>query len=215
MAKYESLELEARESEAKRLNDLFTQLITHGKEKVKMATQIYDLVERHIRRLDDDLIKFEEEQMTGPRFMPGKHEYKHVAEKSQGRPRRPDTTPKSATIINLERKNEDIFGEVDEYKDASPMKGTPTSSSGRTRRANQIKPPPIRREIQPPPPPSDIQDDSVEPDPEPEVDDADADGDGNEPTYCICDRVSFGEMIGIFKLIQHAIMMIVQGNGSM
>ena len=94
LSTYETLDPAERESEAKKLNDLFTTLIQHGKEKVKMATSIYDLVERHIRRLDEDLVKFEEEQMTGPRFIP-KHDYSKFEKLQPTRSTRRDSTPKS------------------------------------------------------------------------------------------------------------------------
>jgi hypothetical protein len=45
----------------------FKTLIGDGQEKVKLAAAAYDVVEKHIRRLDEDLVKFEEEQMTGPK----------------------------------------------------------------------------------------------------------------------------------------------------
>ncbi|ORX65698.1 hypothetical protein DL89DRAFT_325526 [Linderina pennispora] len=45
---------------------LFTSVLKHGEEKVALATQTYDLVDKHIRKLDDDLTKFEERQLTMP-----------------------------------------------------------------------------------------------------------------------------------------------------
>lgn len=47
------------------LTAAYKELINDGHGKVALATEMFDVVERHIRRLDDDLIKFEEEQMTG------------------------------------------------------------------------------------------------------------------------------------------------------
>ena len=34
-----------------------------------MAIRMYDMVDKHIQRLDDDLAKFEEEQLTGPKLV--------------------------------------------------------------------------------------------------------------------------------------------------
>jgi hypothetical protein len=76
------------------LTKLFKEYLKHGEEKVALSIQTYDMVsgfwrgwqicqrslarltrttsdrkvDRHIRRLDDDLAKYEEEQMTGPRI---------------------------------------------------------------------------------------------------------------------------------------------------
>ncbi|KAJ1954833.1 hypothetical protein GGI12_005704, partial [Dipsacomyces acuminosporus] len=49
---------------------LFTTVLKHGEEKVALATQTYDLVDKHIRKLDDDLNKFEERQLTMPTRIP-------------------------------------------------------------------------------------------------------------------------------------------------
>jgi hypothetical protein len=58
-------------------------------------------VERHIRRLDADLAKFEEEQMTGPKVV-SKVEYKYIVNEnpapSTTRPRRTGDTPKSMLL---------------------------------------------------------------------------------------------------------------------
>ncbi|KAJ1669266.1 hypothetical protein GGF38_002387, partial [Coemansia sp. RSA 25] len=45
---------------------LFSTVLKHGEEKVALATQTYDLVDKHIRKLDEDLAKFEERQLTFP-----------------------------------------------------------------------------------------------------------------------------------------------------
>ncbi|KAJ2307010.1 hypothetical protein IWW55_001175, partial [Coemansia sp. RSA 2706] len=47
---------------------LFSTVLKHGEEKVALATQTYDLVDKHIRKLDDDLARFEERQLTMPRL---------------------------------------------------------------------------------------------------------------------------------------------------
>jgi hypothetical protein len=40
------------------------------RKKVDLAMKMHDMVDVHIRRLDEDLARFEEEQMTGPKVMP-------------------------------------------------------------------------------------------------------------------------------------------------
>ncbi|RKP14171.1 hypothetical protein BJ684DRAFT_2566, partial [Piptocephalis cylindrospora] len=40
-------------------------LVQHGQEKLTVATQTYDMVDRHCRKLDDDLNRLEDEQFHG------------------------------------------------------------------------------------------------------------------------------------------------------
>lgn len=43
------------------IQDLFNKAKTYGDEKVQIAIQTYELVDKHIRRLDSDLARFEGE----------------------------------------------------------------------------------------------------------------------------------------------------------
>ena len=49
------------------LSKLFQDAAKFSEGKVKVAIDTYDIVEKHVRRLDDDLRKFEDEQMTVPK----------------------------------------------------------------------------------------------------------------------------------------------------
>ncbi len=49
------------------LSKLFREASAFSEDKVKVAIETYDIVEKHVRRLDEDLRKFEEEQMTVPK----------------------------------------------------------------------------------------------------------------------------------------------------
>jgi len=60
------LSREEKVEQLKKLGSLLTDSLKNGEERVSLATSTYDTVDRHIRRLDDDLQKFEDEQMTGP-----------------------------------------------------------------------------------------------------------------------------------------------------
>ena len=66
------------EQRAEKLRSLaahYQTAIQKGQDKVGgliqmgMAVTMYDLVDKHILRLDDDLAKFEEEQLTGPKLV--------------------------------------------------------------------------------------------------------------------------------------------------
>lgn len=109
-----------------------------GDEKVQLAVQTYELVDKHIRRLDQDLKKFE-------------------AELEQG----------GSTIIYKETKQP-------EKPPVVTVKGNGKASTQRKKAAIEL-------------PTSDARVLNV---------DIDMPIDPNEPTYCTCNRVSFGEMVG-------------------
>ena len=89
LSKINEITDQERSTEALRLLEKFKELIEFGNDKVRLATQTYDMVEKHIRRLDEDLLKFEEEQMTGPKvhhepkYFPVKERTKREAPKKR------------------------------------------------------------------------------------------------------------------------------------
>jgi len=132
------------------ISKLFNKSSEYGDDKVTLAMQTYEMVDKHIRKLDNDLARFEAElkdksltvETPAPRPEKGK----------RGR----------------KKKNDEDEG----------------SKSQKKRKKDQKEPEP---EPDPPSPdfggghPSDVLDMPVDP---------------NEPTYCICHQVSYGEMIG-------------------
>merc|ERR1711920_283181 len=50
-----------RSAEMERIQKMFKKAKEHGDEKVNIAIQTYEMVDKHIRRLDSDLAKFEAE----------------------------------------------------------------------------------------------------------------------------------------------------------
>lgn len=57
----ESLNEEEKKSKLKQIQELFTKAKEYGDDKVQLAIQTYELVDKHIRRLDSDLARFEGE----------------------------------------------------------------------------------------------------------------------------------------------------------
>lgn len=57
----ESIPEEERKKKLKDIQDLFNQAKEYGDDKVQLAIQTYELVDKHIRRLDADLARFEGE----------------------------------------------------------------------------------------------------------------------------------------------------------
>lgn len=113
LSKLDEISAEDVATESRKIMGLFKSLITHGEQKTKLATQTYDMVsvnnqvERHIRRLDSDLNKFEEEQMTGPKLVSSKAENKYIEKPVQVVPRptrgkNQTTSRKQDQVANLQ-----------------------------------------------------------------------------------------------------------------
>lgn len=52
---------EERKEKTKEIQDMFNRAKEYGDDKVQLAIQTYELVDKHIRRLDSDLARFEGE----------------------------------------------------------------------------------------------------------------------------------------------------------
>lgn len=57
----DSIPEEARKEKLKAIQDMFNKAKEYGDDKVQLAIQTYELVDKHIRRLDSDLARFEGE----------------------------------------------------------------------------------------------------------------------------------------------------------
>jgi len=137
------------ERSSKQMKQDLKTCLEYGDEKVALAVQTYELVDKHIRRLDTDLKRFEAELEVEEK-------------KKQG-----DKTP-------LKEKGK---GRGKPEGEASPQIAAPS---------NTVAPSPARK-----------KGDGVLPaDARVKAVDIDMPIDPNEPTYCICNRVSFGEMVG-------------------
>ncbi|XP_041377382.1 inhibitor of growth protein 5-like [Gigantopelta aegis] len=134
------------------IQKMFTKSKEFGDDKVQLAMQTYELVDKHIRKLDADLARFEAD----------------LKEKSLSQQKESSDGKK-----NKEKKKRKSMKE--EFEDEIPKK-------------KKKKGQPLPEEETPPLPsllsiahPSDVLDMPVDP---------------NEPTYCLCHQVSYGEMIG-------------------
>ncbi|XP_066537597.1 inhibitor of growth protein 5b isoform X2 [Hoplias malabaricus] len=148
MKNVRSLTPEERMECLKRIDDAYNKCREFSDDKVQLALQIYELVDKHIRRLDTDLARFERE----------------LKEKLES------STPESSE----EKKNRKDKNSKDKRR-----------RSGRSQKASNHNSPihtaqkhsEVLLEVNP----SDVLDMPVDP---------------NEPTYCVCSQVSYGEMIG-------------------
>jgi len=124
----------------------------YGDDKVQLAVQTYEMVDKHIRRLDSDLTRFEEElkqQRQQERVQGGAEE--------ETRKRKQD---KSEGIRKKRRQKKEQAEEA-----AASASHTTTSATPLITMATDMN----------------VLDMPVDP---------------NEPTYCLCHQVSYGEMIG-------------------
>jgi len=124
----------------------------YGDDKVQLAVQTYEMVDKHIRRLDSDLTRFEEE------LKQQRHEERaQGAAEEETRKRKHD---KSEGLRKKRRQKKELV----EDEALSPSKST-TSATPLITMATDMN----------------VLDMPVDP---------------NEPTYCLCHQVSYGEMIG-------------------
>lgn len=153
-----------RTSQIEEIQQLFTKTKEYGDDKVQLAIQTYELVDKHIRRLDSDLARFEAE-------------LKDKAINSQSSDSESTQKRKSKKGKDKDKKK-NVRG-----RSASSDDDTPKGSRKKLKTQQQqdvsfssvaAMPLPITH-------PSDVLDMPVDP---------------NEPTYCLCHQVSYGEMIG-------------------
>ncbi|XP_029355635.1 inhibitor of growth protein 5a isoform X1 [Echeneis naucrates] len=154
IANVKSLASEQRVEHLQKIQDAYSKCKEFSDDKVQLAMQTYEMVDKHIRRLDADLARFENElkeklEVSGYESTDGrglkKSDSRGLREKrgSRGRGRK---------------------GSDEDSPRKKKMKNSPDLSDALL-----------------PMQPSDVLDMPVDP---------------NEPTYCLCHQVSYGEMIG-------------------
>uniref|UniRef100_A0A9J7Z104 Inhibitor of growth family, member 5a n=2 Tax=Cyprinus carpio TaxID=7962 RepID=A0A9J7Z104_CYPCA len=132
----------------------FSKCKEYSDDKVQLAMQTYEMVDKHIRRLDADLARFENE-LKEKLDVSGYESPENRTAKKPGRG-------------NLKEKRR------------SKGRGRKSSDDDSPRKKKTKNSPEFSESILPVHP-SDVLDMPVDP---------------NEPTYCLCHQVSYGEMIG-------------------
>ena len=142
---------EKRSQKLDEIQELFSKSKEYGDDKVQLSMQTYELVDKHIRKLDSDLARFEAElkdkALSGTK---GSDKSERKKKKMQDK-ELDDEIPKK-------KKRKSQIPEAD----PSPIPVVPVLPLSLSH-------------------PSDVLDMPVDP---------------NEPTYCLCHQVSYGEMIG-------------------
>jgi len=136
-----------RKSEMEKIMKMFHEAKVNSDSKVNLAIQTYELVDKHIRKLDSDLAKFESEmKKAGGRLSQTESEDEEkVADKK------------------VSKKKKKAVSKEDDSKNQASVEENATSAI--------------------------IPGDG-------DIPVVDMPVDPNEPTYCLCQQVSYGEMIG-------------------
>jgi len=145
-----------RKAEMEKIQKMFKESKKFADDKVHLAIQTYELVDKHIRKLDNDLAKFESEMKEKGRLSQTESEEEEVDEKRN----------KKKTKDGKKKKGSN----KDDDKKKKKQKGVKTDSTLPT--ASLVGMLQV---------PQEVLDMPVDP---------------NEPTYCLCNQVSYGEMIG-------------------
>ncbi|CAG8438114.1 12041_t:CDS:2 [Funneliformis caledonium] len=189
------LSREDRVEQLKKLGSLLTDSLKNGEERVSLATSTYDTVDRHIRRLDDDLQKFEDEQMTGPgRVSPAA---------TSNVVREPDVTRKQNQKNDKEKKDSKADKRAQQGGDTSNHKkrktnnakdtATPPPTTSRNHGDKDREKPNKRKKDNSKN--SKTKAAAIEKTNDDTTAAADMPIDPNEPIYCYCQQVSWGEMV--------------------
>ncbi|XP_018331788.1 inhibitor of growth protein 4-like [Agrilus planipennis] len=169
---------EEKKEELDKIQSLFNKAKEYGDDKVQLAIQTYELVDKHIRRLDSDLARFEaeiqdkaisqsrnqEENSVGKK---GRKKIKDVKDNKKKRSGNSSEEDSTGTGRGIKKKKQ---------KGSSTISAISGGTVSVTKAADAVLPALAGIAH-----PSDVLDMPVDP---------------NEPTYCLCHQVSYGEMIG-------------------
>jgi len=148
---------------SQKISKLFVKAKEYGDDKVQLAIQTYELVDKHIRRLDSDLARFESEIKNGTSAGPMSPQIENT----------PPTTNKRGRKRDKESSKKVKSAEVEE-------KGHKVGSSSPARKKQKSEIQLVAEQAASSGSSGEVLDMPVDP---------------NEPTYCICHQVSYGEMI--------------------
>uniref|UniRef100_G3PAK5 Inhibitor of growth family, member 5a n=1 Tax=Gasterosteus aculeatus aculeatus TaxID=481459 RepID=G3PAK5_GASAC len=154
VVKVKNFASEQRVEHLQKIQNAYSKCKEFSDDKVQLAMQTYEMVDKHIRRLDADLARFENElkeklELSG---------YESTEGRSVKKPETRGLRDKRASRGRAKKASDED----------SPKK-------------KKIKNSPELSDALLPMQPSDVLDMPVDP---------------NEPTYCLCHQVSYGEMIG-------------------
>lgn len=178
-----SMNSDNKKEKLDKIQNLFNKAKEYGDDKVQLAIQTYELVDKHIRRLDSDLARFEleiqdkalnarnqEEPTVGKKGRKKIKESKAEKKKRSGNSSEEDS---AGTVRGSKKKKQKGAG------GASAAGGSANGGAKSASVADTVAS--VLPALAGIAHPSDVLDMPVDP---------------NEPTYCLCHQVSYGEMIG-------------------
>ncbi|XP_013106389.1 inhibitor of growth protein 5 isoform X2 [Stomoxys calcitrans] len=178
---------EERKERLADIQQLFIKAKEYSDDKVQLAIQTYELVDKQIRRLDNDLARFEGEIQEKASSTRGKSEEAQV---KKGRKKAKDSKAtgkkKRITSSDDEANNNTAIAASSNAGQGGKKKKQKVNQEKETRKGGQKKNIDLDDSEKESchtaaTHPSDVLDMPVDP---------------NEPTYCLCHQVSYGEMIG-------------------
>ncbi|XP_044728334.1 inhibitor of growth protein 5 isoform X5 [Chrysoperla carnea] len=176
-----TLSADVKKEKLLNIQSLFNKAKEYGDDKVQLAIQTYELVDKHIRRLDSDLARFEseiqdkalnsrnQEESNAKKGRKKTKDNKGEKKKRSGNSSEDDS---GGAVRNVKKKQKKGSGTT------GTASGTNTTVVGNPGEGSLAAVLPGLAGIAHP---SDVLDMPVDP---------------NEPTYCLCHQVSYGEMIG-------------------
>ncbi|CAH0557548.1 unnamed protein product [Brassicogethes aeneus] len=176
-----TLTSDQKKEQLEKIQSLFNKAKEYGDDKVQLAIQTYELVDKHIRRLDNDLARFETEIQDKAQNSRNQDE-PSVGKKGRKKLKDGKTEKKKRSGNSSE---EDSAGTNRGGKKKKQKSGTGNTTSNNTGSGAKTTSGEVADVVASVLPglthPSDVLDMPVDP---------------NEPTYCLCHQVSYGEMIG-------------------
>ncbi|BFZ22894.1 hypothetical protein BsWGS_25932 [Bradybaena similaris] len=154
-----------RTNQLNHIESMFNKSREFGDDKVSLAMQTYEMVDKHIRKLDSELARFEAD----------------LKDKSSGHKNSLSSETKVTTAKKKGEKEKKKRKSIKEdFEDEIPKKKKRKGLfADEETEVESLSPFPLATH------PSDVLDMPVDP---------------NEPTYCLCNQVSYGEMIGCDNL---------------
>lgn len=195
LRKVKDLSSDDRKVEMEKIQRMFKKAKEFGDEKVSIAIQTYEMVDKHIRRLDGDLAKFEAEMREKGRLSQTETEdeddgnddengaddngNKKASSGVRGRKNKSGQTPTSGSM--KKKKGQKGSTAKEEKEEAGTKSGKKVNKKGTNANKDTGGSSGNAANVPWGNVPQEIIDMPVDP---------------NEPTYCLCQQVSYGEMIG-------------------
>lgn len=151
--------------------------IEHAEEKVQLSTQTHDIIDRQIRRIELEISKFQKELETArPGVTEGLAQQSLALDSSSSQTGTGAAQPEASRKRQRDQTQVAAVGAVntDDLKRHQRKVGTVTLKRGAQKAVAAGRIPPVPAII----PPLELS------------------SDPNEPRYCICHQVSYGEMVG-------------------